>query len=133
MCGFVGFTGRVESKETVLRRMADRIRHRGPDSDGYFFWEEGEAELVALAHKARKAVGQGCVVDARRRERVGRNGRKAIFRRRGGWRSDRRRAAYAPNHVFRCEARGQQREEDYEKNDMSLHGDGRIVCRRFRC
>ncbi len=51
MCGFVGFTGRVESKETVLRRMADRIRHRGPDSDGYYFWEEGEAEPVALGFR----------------------------------------------------------------------------------
>ncbi len=45
MCGFTGFTGQVESKETVLRRMADRIRHRGPDSDGYFFDEEGGVAL----------------------------------------------------------------------------------------
>ena len=47
MCGFVGFTGHVESKETVLRKMADRIRHRGPDSDGYFF----DGDDVALGFR----------------------------------------------------------------------------------
>ncbi len=51
MCGFVGFSGRVESKETVLRRMADRIRHRGPDSDGYFFSKEEDGEPVALGFR----------------------------------------------------------------------------------
>ncbi|MCQ2449419.1 MAG: asparagine synthase (glutamine-hydrolyzing) [Clostridia bacterium] len=38
MCGFVGFTdGRSpEEKRTIVEKMADRIVHRGPDSDGYF-------------------------------------------------------------------------------------------------
>ncbi len=43
MCGFVGFTGLIERREEVIRRMADRIAHRGPDSDGYFL-SDGEAK-----------------------------------------------------------------------------------------
>ena len=34
MCGIVGFTGR--KKPDVLRKMADSIRHRGPDDEGYY-------------------------------------------------------------------------------------------------
>ena len=34
MCGFIGFTGILNSKETVLQRMMDRIVHRGPDMGG---------------------------------------------------------------------------------------------------
>ena len=36
MCGFIGFTGIIDKREDVIRRMADRIVHRGPDSDGYY-------------------------------------------------------------------------------------------------
>lgn len=38
MCGFVGFTGKqdIKTKEKIVKKMADRIIHRGPDSDGYF-------------------------------------------------------------------------------------------------
>ncbi len=38
MCGFVGFTdGKTpEEKQKIVHKMADRIVHRGPDSDGYF-------------------------------------------------------------------------------------------------
>lgn len=36
MCGICGFTGQLENRESVLRRMTDVITHRGPDSDGYF-------------------------------------------------------------------------------------------------
>lgn len=37
MCGFVGFinTSDINAKETI-QNMADRIRHRGPDDEGYF-------------------------------------------------------------------------------------------------
>ena len=50
MCGFAGFLDRAgfADGEAVLRRMADRIAHRGPDSDGY--WVDGEAG-IALAHR----------------------------------------------------------------------------------
>lgn len=50
MCGFAGFLDRggFADGEAVLRRMADTIVHRGPDSDGY--WVDGEAG-IALAHR----------------------------------------------------------------------------------
>jgi len=44
MCGIAGFTGRADS--ALLRRMADSIRHRGPDDEGFF-----ESEWVSLAHR----------------------------------------------------------------------------------
>lgn len=50
MCGFAGFLDRggFADGEAVLRRMADTIVHRGPDSDGY--WVDGEVG-IALAHR----------------------------------------------------------------------------------
>lgn len=50
MCGFTGFLDRAgfADGEGVLRRMADTIAHRGPDSDGY--WVDAEAG-IALAHR----------------------------------------------------------------------------------
>ena len=38
MCGFVGFYDKKEKKdkEKIIKKMAERIVHRGPDSDGYF-------------------------------------------------------------------------------------------------
>ena len=39
MCGFVGFTTVDYDKatnEAIVQDMADRIKHRGPDEDGYF-------------------------------------------------------------------------------------------------
>lgn len=50
MCGFTGFLDRsgFADGDALLRRMADTIAHRGPDSDGY--WVDGEAG-VALAHR----------------------------------------------------------------------------------
>lgn len=50
MCGFTGFLERsgFSDGEALLRRMADTIVHRGPDSDGY--WIDGEAG-IALAHR----------------------------------------------------------------------------------
>ena len=34
MCGFVGFSGRLEDRKEILGRMTDRIIHRGPDMAG---------------------------------------------------------------------------------------------------
>lgn len=39
MCGFVGFTGKTANREDILKRMSDRIIHRGPDSSGEYFGE----------------------------------------------------------------------------------------------
>src|SRR6266851_863545 len=46
MCGIAGFvtTAPAASSEAVLRRMADRIRHRGPDDSG--FYTDSEAFLA---------------------------------------------------------------------------------------
>lgn len=50
MCGFAGFLNRAgfSDGEAMLRRMADTIVHRGPDSDGY--WVDADAG-IALAHR----------------------------------------------------------------------------------
>ena len=36
MCGFVGFVDKEKNKKKIIKDMADMIKHRGPDSDGYF-------------------------------------------------------------------------------------------------
>ena len=36
MCGICGFTGELLNRDRVLKDMADKIIHRGPDSCGYF-------------------------------------------------------------------------------------------------
>ena len=38
MCGFVGFVDKEkkEKKDKIVKEMADRIIHRGPDSEGYY-------------------------------------------------------------------------------------------------
>lgn len=53
MCGLVGFLGGNASNgqfgdDALLRRMADRIANRGPDSDGY--WLDAPAR-IALGHR----------------------------------------------------------------------------------
>lgn len=36
MCGIVGFADRSKNKKKTIKDMADLIKHRGPDSDGYY-------------------------------------------------------------------------------------------------
>lgn len=36
MCGFTGFTNKIDNAGATLEKMMDRIRHRGPDSDGKY-------------------------------------------------------------------------------------------------
>ncbi len=36
MCGIAGFVGNVKNKKEVLKKMTDRIAHRGPDAEGFF-------------------------------------------------------------------------------------------------
>ncbi len=40
MCGFVGFSGKLEQKKEILNKMMARIIHRGPDSEGEFINEQ---------------------------------------------------------------------------------------------
>ena len=34
MCGICGFVGEDKNKKEILKEMANRIIHRGPDSEG---------------------------------------------------------------------------------------------------
>ena len=37
MCGITGFVDKkIKDKDKVIRDMAELIKHRGPDSDGYY-------------------------------------------------------------------------------------------------
>lgn len=36
MCGICGFTGQIRGGDTVIKKMATAITHRGPDSDGFY-------------------------------------------------------------------------------------------------
>ena len=40
MCGFVGFSGKIERKKEIINKMMDRIVHRGPDMAGDFLSDE---------------------------------------------------------------------------------------------
>lgn len=48
MCGLAGFISRGEHDGALAQAMADRLRHRGPDSQG--LWYDADAGL-ALAHR----------------------------------------------------------------------------------
>lgn len=50
MCGFVGFTGKISNRDQVIKNMADRIIHRGPDGEGYYVGD-GESLSVTLGHR----------------------------------------------------------------------------------
>lgn len=54
MCGFAGFTGRLEKQKEVLGRMMERIIHRGPDSDGMFLGED-----IALGFRRLSIIDLG--------------------------------------------------------------------------
>ena len=36
MCGIAGFTGSIDNREEIIKRMSDTIAHRGPDSEGVY-------------------------------------------------------------------------------------------------
>lgn len=40
MCGFVGFTNHIDNSNRVLGEMMDKIKHRGPDSEGRYIDED---------------------------------------------------------------------------------------------
>ena len=46
MCGIVGFTNSITNADDVLGKMMDRIKHRGPDSEGKYIDEN-----IALGHR----------------------------------------------------------------------------------
>lgn len=46
MCGIVGFVSREGNKGRIIKKMTDRILHRGPDEEGYYIDEN-----IALGHR----------------------------------------------------------------------------------
>ena len=46
MCGIVGFYNNDNDKDVVIKKMADRIKHRGPDGDGFYCDNN-----IALGHR----------------------------------------------------------------------------------
>jgi asparagine synthase (glutamine-hydrolysing) len=51
MCGICGTAGFEPVDRDVLRRMADSIRHRGPDDDGYYVDSYGDGLAVGLGFR----------------------------------------------------------------------------------
>ena len=51
MCGFIGFTGETEHRKEVIRSMADKIIHRGPDMEGYYVSEDIGRDSVTLGFR----------------------------------------------------------------------------------
>lgn len=64
MCGFSGFTGMYANREDIIKRMSERIIHRGPDMGGYYVEGERDDDAVALGFRRlsildlREAAGQ---------------------------------------------------------------------------
>lgn len=46
MCGIVGFYSEEKNKDAVIKKMADKIKHRGPDGEGFY-----TDEKIALGHR----------------------------------------------------------------------------------
>lgn len=46
MCGIAGIITKREEKEELITKMSERIKHRGPDGEGYFIDDD-----IALAHR----------------------------------------------------------------------------------
>ena len=46
MCGICGFFGEVENNKEILKRMMDKIAHRGPDDEGMYV-----DKLAAIGHR----------------------------------------------------------------------------------
>ncbi len=46
MCGITGFVSKEKNKKQIIKKMADRIAHRGPDDEGYYVDSH-----VALGHR----------------------------------------------------------------------------------
>ena len=57
MCGFAGFVGKVEDRETVLVNMMDTIIHRGTDSAGKYVDEDAALGFRRLSIIDLSSVG----------------------------------------------------------------------------
>ena len=46
MCGIVGIVSKSKNKEEIIKKMNDKIIHRGPDEEGIYIDEN-----IALGHR----------------------------------------------------------------------------------
>lgn len=46
MCGIVGFINTKNNKKEIIKKMASKIAHRGPDSEGFYIDDN-----IALGHR----------------------------------------------------------------------------------
>lgn len=58
MCGICGFIGEVEDNKTILKKMMDKIAHRGPDDEGMYVDEQAaighrRLSIIDLSHGAQ--------------------------------------------------------------------------------
>ena len=54
MCGIAGYLGGKPDKK-ILKKMTDRIKHRGPDAEGFYIDEKvGLADLKIMLEKLIK-------------------------------------------------------------------------------
>lgn len=63
MCGFVGYVNQVGVSEEVIRKMAQRIAHRGPDDEAFFCDEDAcmgfrRLSIIDLAHGKQPMFNQ---------------------------------------------------------------------------
>ncbi|NLZ45168.1 MAG: asparagine synthase (glutamine-hydrolyzing) [Clostridiales bacterium] len=61
MCGFVGFTNKINDSSIVLGKMMNRIKHRGPDSEGKYIDEQiamgfRRLSIIDLSEKANQPI-----------------------------------------------------------------------------
>lgn len=67
MCGFVGFTGKLENKKIILNKMMDRIIHRGPDMADDFIDDEiafgfRRLSIIDLSVAGSQPMSEGSLV-----------------------------------------------------------------------
>ncbi len=54
MCGIAGFISNDKKKKEIIKKMADRISHRGPDGEGYYI-----DDYIALGHRRLSIIDVG--------------------------------------------------------------------------
>lgn len=55
MCGIAGIIGEIENSAGTIKRMSDKLRHRGPDDEGYILYDQKK-------NKVYNSVGEDSVL-----------------------------------------------------------------------